>query len=79
MRIFVAILYLRISVLGDEQHDSEVLTTNFSFPGKKAELGHCILGMPLGAMIFAEWIQLREHQFGTNYQQDIVLRGVKMS
>ena len=67
MRIFVAILYLRKSVLGGEQHDSEVLITNFSFPSKKAELGHCNLGMPLGAMIFAEWIQLREHQLGTNY------------
>ena len=44
---------------------------------RRQNLGH--LCTPLGAMILAEWIQLREHQFGTNYQQDIVLRGVKMS
>lgn len=30
---------------------------------RRQNLGH--LGTPLGAMIFAEWIQLRQHQFGT--------------
>lgn len=48
------------------------------FASKKTEIGHCNLGMPLGTMIFAECIHVKEHQFGANHLQGIVLGDVKM-